>query len=41
MSEDYIQSSTKLMGDKGMDMNGMNKIEDMDCPTKDDHTEHH
>jgi hypothetical protein len=41
MSEDCILFSTKMMGDKGMDINGMNKIEDRDSPTKDDHSEHH
>jgi hypothetical protein len=28
-----------MMGDKGMDLNGMNKIEDMDSPTKGDHAD--
>ena len=38
MSEDCMESCSKMMGEKGMDMQGMNK---MDTPTKDDHSEHH
>ena len=38
MSEDCMESCSKMMSEKGMDMQGMNK---MDSPTKEDHTEHH
>jgi len=33
MSEDCMQSSMKMMSDKGMDMQGMNKMDDMDSRT--------
>ncbi|MDG2431127.1 hypothetical protein [Flavobacterium sp.] len=38
MSEDCIKSCTKMMGEKGMDMQGMNKL---NMPTDKDHTDHH
>lgn len=38
MSEDCIKSCTKMMGEKGMDMQGMNK---MDMPADKDLTNHH
>ena len=41
MSEDCMESCSKMMGEKGMDMQGMNKMDDMDSPTKGEHTEHH
>lgn len=41
MSEDCMESCSRMMGEKGMDMQGMNKMDDTDSPTKDDHTEHH
>ncbi|TXD73488.1 hypothetical protein [Aequorivita antarctica] len=41
MSEDCMESCSKMMGDKGMDMQGMNKLGNMDTPTKDDYKEHH
>jgi len=41
MSEDCIESCSKMMGEKGMDMQGMDKMDDMDSPTKGEHTEHH
>lgn len=41
MSEDCMESCKKMMEGKGMDMNGINKMDDMDSPTKEDHTEHH
>tara|TARA_R110002050_G_scaffold255946_1_gene394750 strand:- start:870 stop:1343 length:474 start_codon:yes stop_codon:yes gene_type:complete len=40
MSEDCMESCSKMMGEKGMDMQGM-KMDNMDSSTKDDHTEHH
>jgi len=33
MSEDCMQSSMKMMSDKGMDMQGMNKMDDVDSRT--------
>ena len=30
-----------MMSEKGMDMQGMNKMDNMDSSTKEDHTEHH
>ncbi len=48
MSEDCMESCTKMMGEKGMDlpagkagMKGMNKMGNMDISTKGDHKEHH
>lgn len=41
MSEDCMESCKKMMGEKGMDMQGMDKMDDMDSPTKGEHTEHH
>lgn len=41
MSEDCMESCSKMMGEKGMDMQGMDKMDDMDSPTKGEHTEHH
>jgi len=41
MSEDCMESCSKMMGEKGMDMQGMMKMDDMDKSTKEDHTEHH
>ena len=41
MSEDCMESCKNMMGEKGMDMQGMNKMDDMDSPTKGEHTEHH
>lgn len=41
MSEDCMESCSKIMGEKGMDMQGMDKMDDMDSPTKGEHTEHH
>lgn len=41
MSEDCMESCSKMMGEKGMDMQGMDKMDDMDSPTKAEHTEHH
>ncbi|MEX0995860.1 MAG: hypothetical protein WDZ45_02280 [Flavobacteriaceae bacterium] len=41
MSKDCMESCSKMMGEKGMDMQGMNKMNDMDKPTNEDHTEHH
>jgi len=48
MSEDCMESCSKMMGEKGMDMSagkagmqGMNKMGNMDTPTKVDHKEHH
>lgn len=38
MSEDCIKSCTKMMGEKGMEMQGMNKVA---MPTDEDHTNHH
>tara|TARA_R110002072_G_scaffold175477_1_gene331233 strand:- start:9118 stop:9588 length:471 start_codon:yes stop_codon:yes gene_type:complete len=38
MSEDCMESCSMMMKDKGMDMQGM---DDMDSPTKGEHTEHH
>jgi hypothetical protein len=35
MSEDCMESCSKMMGEKGMDMQNMNS------PNKQDHTEHH
>jgi hypothetical protein len=40
MSEDCMQSGMKLMSDKGMDTQGMNKKDDMDSPTKENQTAH-
>ncbi|PYE82933.1 hypothetical protein DFQ11_101362 [Winogradskyella epiphytica] len=36
-----MESCSKMMGEKGMDMQGMDKMDDMDSPTKGEHTEHH
>lgn len=41
MSEDCMESCSKMMGEKGMDMQGMDRMDDMDSPTKGEHTEHH
>ncbi|SRX55081.1 hypothetical protein [Aequorivita sp. CIP111184] len=48
MSEDCMKSCKKMMAEKGMDlpagktgMQGMNMSDNMNSPTKDDHTEHH
>ena len=41
MSEDCMESCSKMMSEKGMDMQGMNKMDNMDSSTKEDHTEHH
>tara|TARA_B100000508_G_scaffold127851_1_gene113210 strand:+ start:315 stop:794 length:480 start_codon:yes stop_codon:yes gene_type:complete len=41
MSEDCMESCSKMMGEKGMDMQGMDKMDDMDSPIKGEHTEHH
>lgn len=41
MSEDCMESCSKMMGEKGMDMQGMDKMDDIDSPTKGEHTEHH
>ena len=41
MSEDCMESCKNMMGEKGMDMQGMDKMDDMDSPTKGEHTEHH
>jgi len=41
MSEDCMESCSKMMGEKGMDMQGMDKMDDMDSPTKGEHTEHY
>ncbi|HIC31947.1 MAG TPA: hypothetical protein EYO76_08515 [Flavobacteriaceae bacterium] len=41
MSEVCMESCSKMMGEKGMDMQGMDKMDDMDSPTKGEHTEHH
>ncbi len=41
MSEDCMESCSKMMGEKGMDMQGMDKMDDMDSPTKGEHPEHH
>lgn len=34
MSEDCMESCSKMMGEKGMDMQNMNKMNDIDSPTK-------
>lgn len=41
VSEDCMESCSKMMGEKGMDIQGMNKMGNMDTPTKDDHKVHH
>lgn len=41
MSEDCMESCSKMMGEKGMDMQGINKRNHMDISTKDLHKEHH
>lgn len=41
MCEDCMESCSKMMSEKDMDMQGMNKMDNMDNPTKEDHTEHH
>ena len=38
MSEDCMESCSKMMSEKGMDMEGMDKT---NSPAKEDHTEHH
>jgi hypothetical protein len=38
MSEDCMESCSKMMGEKGMDIQNMNKT---DSPNNQDHTEHH
>jgi hypothetical protein len=41
MSPDCMQSCTKMMGDKEMDIQEMNKIDNTDDSTKVNHTKHH
>lgn len=48
MSEDCMKSCKKIMAEKGMDLpagkagiQGMNMSDNMNSPTKDEHTEHH
>ncbi len=41
MSEDCMESCKNMMGEKGMDMQGMNKMNDMNNPSEENHTEHH
>ena len=41
MSEDCMESCKKMMGEKGMDMQGRNKGGNSDATIKADHNEHH
>jgi hypothetical protein len=41
MSKECMESCTKMMSEKGMDMKGMNKMGNMDASAKVDHLEHH